>query len=264
MTSLKHTFDKNAEDYSRYRPGYPKALADDITDLASLKAEARILEIGCGAGQATGLFLDLNPRQTSIDIGPRLVEQCRTQFGDLPNYEFVISAFEDYEDRDSECDLIYAATCFHWLKPGVRYSKAYGLLKPDGHLAVFSDKHCKNRDGFFAEVQECYRQYAPELVPTSNDSVEKQNQEEVNPLTLIASREYDRDLRYTADEYVGLLRTFSGHIALGENRLRALCNSIHQLIIQSYGGVVTKTLTTRLKLYRKAEQGAQPDAYGAG
>lgn len=260
MTSLKHTFDKNAAEYRRYRPAYPAALADDVTYLASLQNGAHILEIGCGAGQATCLFSGLHPIQTSIDIGPGLIEQCLARFGGLPNYEFVCSSFEDFDGPAEGYDLIYAATCFHWLTPGLRFSKASNMLRSGGHLAVFSDKHFKNRDGFFAEVQDCYRRYAPELVPSPDEPAKGREAAEENPLKLIASCEYDRDLKYTADEYVGLLKTFSGHIALGDDRLQSLCDSIHHLICRQYEGVVVKTLTTRLKLYEQAEQDARADA----
>lgn len=253
MTSLKHTFDKNAAEYRRFRPTYPSTLADDVVSLTSLQNGAHILEIGCGAGQATCLFSGLHPTQTCIDIGPNLIEQCLSQFRDLRNYEFICSSLEDFDGPIEGYDLIYAATCFHWLTPGRRFLKTSAMLKSGGHLAVFSHKHLKNRDGFFAEVQECYKRHAPELIPASKESTKTQEVPEDNPLKLIAHREYDRELRYTADEYVGLLKTFSDHIALGDDRLQALCDSIHHLICRQYEGTVVKTLSTRLKLYEKAQ-----------
>jgi SAM-dependent methyltransferase len=251
MTSLKHTFEQNAADYRRFRPTYPQAIAADIVKLSSLQHGAHILEIGCGAGQATDLFSHLRPVQTSIDIGPNLLEQCRRWHGHRPGYRFVCASFEDFEGPLGGHDLIYAATCFHWLTPVVRFEKSHALLKAGGHLAVFSDKHLKNRDGFFADVQGCYETHAPELAAGSDQQNRPSDASEDNPLLLVTEREYDRELIYTADEYVGLLRTFAGHIALGESRLMALCDAIHTLICARHGGTVTKILTTRLKFYKK-------------
>jgi hypothetical protein len=74
--------------------------------------------------------------------------------------------------------------------------------------------------------------------------------EEENPLTLIHEAEIDRDIVYSSDEYAGLLKTFSGHIALGSQRLGVLCEEIRALIDAKYAGRVIKTLTTSLLIYR--------------
>ncbi len=51
-TSRRESFDQVAQLYDRARPDYPDALFADILAYAQLPADARILEIGCGSGQA--------------------------------------------------------------------------------------------------------------------------------------------------------------------------------------------------------------------
>ncbi len=50
---LRATFDRAALLYDEARPGYPEALFDDVVSLSRLPPGGRILEIGCGTGQAT-------------------------------------------------------------------------------------------------------------------------------------------------------------------------------------------------------------------
>jgi hypothetical protein len=50
---LRAGFDMAAEDYQRTRPVCPPRLFDDLIDRAGLKAGDRVIEIGCGTGQAT-------------------------------------------------------------------------------------------------------------------------------------------------------------------------------------------------------------------
>ena len=247
------TFDKNAAEYRRYRPGYPTAIAEKVVSIFGLHQGCRILEIGCGAGQATNLFSDLKPIQVCIDPGAKLLDECRACHGNMQRYSFECSSFEDYEDSPASFDLIYAATCFHWLKPGERFRRAACLLRENGGLAVFTDRHTKKKERFFSEVQSVYQTIAPELVPSTPSMPMDEAAVEENPLRLLHQSAYEREIEYTSEEYVGLLRTFSDHIALGERRLNKLCEGVHTLIEKRYGRSITKTLTTSLAIYGNAQ-----------
>ena len=50
---LRTTFEQVPELYDRARPNYPVEIFDDLVELAQLPQSARIIEIGCGTGQAT-------------------------------------------------------------------------------------------------------------------------------------------------------------------------------------------------------------------
>ena len=67
MLQLADTFNENAEGYGKYRPGYPGTIRNRIVDVIKLREGCRILEIGCGTGQATGFFQEYSPTQTCID-----------------------------------------------------------------------------------------------------------------------------------------------------------------------------------------------------
>jgi SAM-dependent methyltransferase len=53
---LKTTFEKGAELYDKARPQYPEQLVKDVLTLSEIPSNGRILEVGCGTGQATLLF----------------------------------------------------------------------------------------------------------------------------------------------------------------------------------------------------------------
>ena len=55
LEQLRATFDRDPELYDRARPGYPAALFDDLDALLPGK---RLLEIGCGTGQATRVLAE--------------------------------------------------------------------------------------------------------------------------------------------------------------------------------------------------------------
>ncbi|URN93796.1 MAG: hypothetical protein NAG76_18490 [Candidatus Pristimantibacillus lignocellulolyticus] len=56
----KETFNYIANEYEKYRPTYPEAMFDDIMIYSNIMINDRILEIGCGTGQATAGFVHKN------------------------------------------------------------------------------------------------------------------------------------------------------------------------------------------------------------
>jgi len=246
-TNLADTFNENAEGYGKYRPGYPGTIRDRIVDVIEPHEGCRILEVGCGTGQATGFFQEYSPAQTCIDPGVNLLQVCGQRF---PGYEYVCTSFEDYDGKPAVFDLIYAATSFHWVEKGLRFIKSANLLKNGAHLSVLTDRHTKNMKGFFTEVHEVYQTIAPDMRYTFGS--ETTNEIEKNPLSLVLEFETDRLLEYSAEQYIGLLKTFSGHIALGSDRLDLLCSKIVDLIERHYEGKVEKTMTTLTSIYKNA------------
>jgi len=49
---MSSVFDEAAELYDAVRPGYPDELFDDVAKLTGLGAGAKVVEVGCGTGQA--------------------------------------------------------------------------------------------------------------------------------------------------------------------------------------------------------------------
>src|SRR5690349_224758 len=92
--SLRTVFDQVADDYDAVRPGYPPALIEDIINLAALPSAAKILEIGCGTGQATLPFAQRGYHITCLEIGPALAGRATQHLRPYPNVHVQVTAFE--------------------------------------------------------------------------------------------------------------------------------------------------------------------------
>ena len=129
QTRLRATFDQAALLYDEARPGYPEALFDDVVTLSGIPPGWRILEIGCGTGQATLPLARRSYRILCIELGANLATVARHKLRAYPQVEVRTGAFEDRPVEEAAFDLALSATAFHWIDPAIAYPKT---ARPQG------------------------------------------------------------------------------------------------------------------------------------
>ena len=236
-TKLKTTFNTAARLYEDVRPGYPEELISDVVDLSGIENHSRILEVGCGTGKATYSFAERGYELVCLDIGADLIAVARERLKEFPNVSFVTEAFEGWEPEGT-FNLIISATAFHWVDPKVRYIRASEALESEGFLAVFSNQHVRKDEGFFAESQRLYDKYYSPL--TENRPTHATNFPGVEAFQDPIKRVYPWTQTYSSEQYIKLLGTYSGHIALPDKNRGLLFDGIVDLIEARYGGRITK------------------------
>jgi SAM-dependent methyltransferase len=218
---LKVTFDTIADRYHEVRPAYPEELYDELISAAGLQPDARLLEVGCGTGKATIPLAERGFAITCLEIGPHLAVAARQNLAAFRGVQVVQQAFEDWRPAGpGHFDLIFAATAWHWVDPAAGYQLAWQWLRPGGHLAIWGAWHVLPVDGdpFFREIQDVYDEVGEGLPPGEAFPVPgglpgNWTAIEASGLfAVIKAREFIWELSYTAEEYIRLLDTFSGHI----------------------------------------------------
>src|SRR5215813_13252791 len=156
--ALRRTFDQDADLYDKARPGYPAEVFDDLFAIARLTSASSILEIGCGTGQATRALARRGCRIVCVELGANMAAVARRNLAQFPGLEVITSDFESWDPRDTDFDLVIAATSWHWVDPEIRYQKAAQILAPGGTLAILDGGHAcpPGFDPFFTEIQKCY------------------------------------------------------------------------------------------------------------
>src|SRR5262249_1870235 len=158
---------------------------------------------------------------------------------------------ETWRPDSAGYDAVVAFTAFHWIDPAVRYTKPASLLRPGGALAVVATHHVlpAGGDPFFVSVQEDYEAVGPgdpppaEAPPRPPDAAAGLD-DEISASGLfrnVAERRYFWDATYTADEYIDVLSTYSGHRALDIERRTDLFDRIRRRIAARPDGRVRKT-----------------------
>lgn len=260
LRSRRHSYDQIAKLYDRARPSYPAALFDDIAAFAGIKADARLLEIGCGTGQAT---LPLAQRGYAIDcieLGAELAKVAREKLAPFPNARVIQADFDTVNLPPDRYDLVVSATAFHWLDPATRFDRVHRLLNSCGTLALFWHRPVVTATSraFVEAAQRIYRELAPELTrrfrtPPHPDAAATEYARLIPGSGLfdhLTIRKHYTAIRYSAAAYIELLETFSDHRALESARCRRLFSSIEALIHAEFSGEVTRETVALLYLAR--------------
>jgi SAM-dependent methyltransferase len=213
---LRETFDEVPHLYERLRPGYPALLFQDLVALGGVRPGARVLEIGCGTGQATRELARRGYNILCVELGESLAQLARRGLAQYPHVRVVTSPFETWDPDGLSFDLVLAATSWHWLDPERRYVKAAAVLKPEGALAIVSTHHVLPEDGdqFFTDIQDTYNAIGEvDSPPPPPDQVsdERADIEASNLFGDVKVRRYLWEQAYTEEQYLALLDTYSGH-----------------------------------------------------
>lgn len=242
--SRRITFEEVADLYNETRTRYLDALIEDIIRLAALPADGRILEIGCGPGNATVAFARRGYRLLAIELGERLAAYAAQNCRAYPNVTIVQAEFESCDLPRYGFDLAVSADAFHWIRPETGYAKVMTALKATGSFAFFWQLTVDPQTDWSRAIDEVFRQRAPQVERPNEPmdaawvrAVIEGNFRDYCGIENVTVKTYDWMETLDADRYVKLLRTRSGLHGMDEG-LRLALNREIDAVIQAAGGSI--------------------------
>ena len=249
-------FGEAAEAYDTMRPGYPAAAIARAMGWASLAEGECLLEIGCGTGQATTAFAAAGLAVTALEPDAALAARARRRLSPYPKVSVIEETFEEFVSS-GRFDAILAATSFHWIAPPVRARRCAELLPPGGHVILLANLHPMPYTGFFTRVQEIYERLVPQWGAVDAIQLRTRDSRESVIASLGPSfrsggvETFEWTQRYTADEYLQLLSTYSDHRRLPDRQRERLFADIHALIVGEFAGTVERPYRTVLHVLER-------------
>lgn len=144
-------FGSEAENYDRYRPGYPSAVIDMVVECQPVVA----VDAGCGTGKAATLVADRGVSVVGVEPDERMADVARAH-----GVAVTVSTLEDWEIET--CDVMYSAQAWHWIEPRQGAQVAASAVRSGGSWIAFWNYET---DHDFAKCRDrVYRRFAPELI----------------------------------------------------------------------------------------------------
>jgi SAM-dependent methyltransferase len=252
---LSRQFDDAAQLYDEVRPRYPEEIIEHIIAFAALSAQGRVFEVGCGTGQMTLPFAQRGYTVVALDQGERLAALAAQHCQPYPQVRAVPCAFEAWQDTPASYDLFLSAQAFHWIDPTYGFARAAELLKTGGTIALVWRLDRSQGSAFWQATAPIYDTYNPQ---TSSGNLPLETKVDLYRQALRTSRQFTgmhevckaSTKRYSGEEYLKLLHTFSDHRAMPEPNKSRFFEAIGQVIAQM-GGEVIRDYETLVLLAKK-------------
>jgi len=251
----RFAFDQIANVYKAARPDYPEALIDDVVSYADLKHSDKILEVGCGTGQATRSFAKRGFTIVAMDPGPEMLRGAREGLADFSNVEFLQTTFEAWPATRGEFRLIVAAQAWHWVSAEVRFVKAAEALAPEGSLAIFGQVPVGLPAPLLSQFKEIYLRHTGKWGPPPEawylpSGPFKGWFDESMMFGAVTHKSYLWKWRHTTSSYLDFLRTKSDLLMLESAMREEMLGELAQAIDDG-GGRLTVDYETHLYAARR-------------
>src|SRR5262245_5687289 len=130
-------FGAAAEDYARFRAGFPDSFFDRLAALGIGAPGETIVDVGTGAGTLARGFALRGCKVIGIDPDGRLLDQARSLDSAAgAAVEYKIGSAEAIPLTDDIADVVSAGQCWHWFD-GPKAAKEFSrIAKPHGRVVV--------------------------------------------------------------------------------------------------------------------------------
>jgi len=153
---VRTRFSDRAEDYAKYRPGYPEAMFDDL----ALVAGTVVADVGAGTGLSSEPFMNRGCVVWAVEPNDAMRQEAHRRLGGRPGYRAVAGSAEATGLSDASVDLVAAGQAFHWFDRSAARAEFVRILRPRGRAVVFWNVREVDGSPFLRDYEELLQAHA--------------------------------------------------------------------------------------------------------
>jgi SAM-dependent methyltransferase len=233
-------FGRSADDYDRYRPGFPESFFDHLDRKGWIAPGLRALDLGTGTGSLALGFAARGLVATGLDIAPDLLDVARrTATARGFDAEFVDANAEDTGLPGASFDLVSAGQCWWWFDSARTAREAARLLVSGGRLLICDFSYLPLPGNVCTRTEELVLEHNPGWPKAGWRGV---HPEQVEALDIagfqdVESFSYSVDVLFTHEAWRGRIRTCNGvGSALEPDQVERFDRALTELLATEFPG----------------------------
>lgn len=199
---FKDHFSAQSAGYARHRPNYPPALFDY---LAGLGGRQLAWDCATGSGQAAIALTMHFDRVIATDASRSQVDAATAH----PGVSYRVATAEDSGLGTATVDLVTVGQALHWFDIPRFFAEASRVLVPGGSVAAWCYELCTVSAECDAVMRRLYDEIVAAFWPPERCLVEERYASIRFPGTEIDTPAFEMTVRWTVDDMLGYLRTWS-------------------------------------------------------
>jgi len=203
MRKYTGNFGKLAEQYDSFRPAYPKHITSLIYGAIASK-KPLILDLGCGTGISTRQLA--HKKSSAIigcDIDGKMLKAALRH--KKSNISYKRAAAEKLPFPDDKFDAVTSFIAFHWFMNREAVHEIRRVLKPHGLLSVVQPRFASFQKDFRIILEREIKQNIPKKYKIGTEIAVFLKKNGFRTEQHVVKS----DVKYTLDEYLNLLKSYS-------------------------------------------------------
>jgi len=141
MSNPTERFSDRADNYAKYRPGYPPEIFPALRDAGVLKQNAMVADIGSGTGIFSALLLDAGYSVAAVEPNAAMRRFAEQALAGRQKFKSVDGTAERTGLANASVDAVVAAQAFHWFRTAESRTEFKRILRPAGNaILIWNDR----------------------------------------------------------------------------------------------------------------------------
>jgi len=202
-------FSTVADDYDRYRPGYPDQILHILQGFYGLNAACTVADVGAGTGILTGLLLQNKGPVIAVEPNDQMREICIQKLFSDPNFACMKGTAESMDLDDGSIDMITCAQAFHWFNYKKTIPEFRRVLKTNGKIALIWNERKDMNQGLMFHYENLLRLHCEEYEHINHKRISYQILEALFPHAQLNIHKLDNYQDMNLEAFIGRLRSCS-------------------------------------------------------
>jgi len=235
LNQFKDHFSRQAADYAKFRPRYPKELFRWLGSVAPSNELA--WDCATGSGQAAVELAEVFRRVIATDASEKQIANAERHAG----VEYRVGTAENSGIESSSVDLITVAQALHWFDLEKFYSEVGRVLKPRGVIAATAYKFATVSPAIDSLVNHYYSDVVGPYWPSERVLVEKF--EDLSfAFREIETPAFAMTAQWRVEQLLGYLRTWSATQRFIAAEKRDPLNGVEKELRSAWGDEVRRVV----------------------
>jgi SAM-dependent methyltransferase len=164
-------FSNRAENYAKYRPGYPAELVGILESECGLTEASTFADVGSGTGILTEVFLRNGNKVFGIEPNAPMREFAERGLGDFARFVSIDATAEATTLEAASVDFITAGQAFHWFDQEKAKREFARILKPGGWVILIWNERRIDSTPFLRDYENLLLRYGTDYQKIRHENV---------------------------------------------------------------------------------------------